>query len=52
MLILFCKAHVKAHTRRLKNGKVISIAAYSDRRVKQSRLDARSGELFENLPLR
>ena len=49
MLILFCKAHVKAHTRRLKNGKVISIAAYSDKRVKQSQQDALSGELFESL---
>ena len=52
MLILFFKAHVKAHTRRLKNGKVISVAAYSDKRVKQNQQDALSGELFESLPLR
>jgi uncharacterized protein YciI len=52
MLILFCKAHVKAHTRRLKNGKVISIAAYSDKRIKQSQQDVLSGELFESLSSR
>lgn len=50
MLILFFKAHVKAHTRRLKNGKVISIAAYSDKRRHQQ--DALSGELFANVPSR
>lgn len=50
MLILFFKAHVKAHTRRLKNGKVISVAAYRDKRGHQT--DERSGDLFANVPAR
>lgn len=43
-LILFLKAEVKGHTRRLKSGKVITIAPYRDKRGHQA--DDHTGDLF------
>lgn len=49
-LILFLKADVKGHTRRLANGKIVTVKPYRDKRGHQA--DERSGELFGATPAR
>ena len=49
-LILFLKADVKGHTRRLANGKIVTVKPYRDKRGHQA--DKHSGELFANVPAR
>jgi hypothetical protein len=44
--ILFLKAHIPAHTRRLPNGKVIQVRAYDNSRRKQAQRDDRTIDIF------
>ncbi len=47
MRILFLKAHVKPHTRRLKSGKVIQVGGYETKTPPRSgKKDHRTGDLF------
>jgi hypothetical protein len=48
--ILFLKAHIPAHTRRLPNGRVIQVRAYDNSRRKQPQRDDRTMDMFGEHP--
>lgn len=51
-LIIFLKAHVKAHTRRLASGKVVHVGAYTTKAPSAGtgERDIATGDLFDSLP--